>query len=631
MLEQTGKVMVVGEVFFHDWWNIFDFVILTVSLISYSVLLHQGSQGMGATKILQFLCIIILFRRIRNARASLERIRQQAPAGAENSAIPAERIQALLMPLKFSPVLNRGIRREIAYAVQVIADGNLYALANLGDSEGIDATWIRTIESLGSTAGGERERTRFSRSGSLFQHGVGGELQAYYASVERREETNYRYLTTFLDCEFPKAKDEIEKALEGIESWDFDAPEVERVSNGNSLLVTWTRVLLIQDCSKYVVDDLTTFQRFATKVQECYFAANPYHNAIHGADVCQGLSWFLLQGSLADDLDLSGVEVFAAVLAAACHDIGHPGVNNAFLVTSRAPLANLYNDRAVLENHHASYTFRLLHRQMYDFAKSMQPADAAKFRLTVIEMILATDMQTHFAELTLFNLKAEDEYFPQYVEDRLLALKILLHACDISTPTRKLDIYLDWTKRVVTEFFIQGELEKRNKFPPSMFMNRETTNIAKMQLGFIDIFVQPLFLALEPFCPEVEMVHLQNIVANRNFWVANQAVMQESMEERGNLASVYRGVSASNDGFLCTARELKLWLPRYDETHTEVSEGPNGKRPNGIEEESEVSWPDPHSELWHDPYEEWDNWDRDADNDKDSDWETVIMPSESKN
>jgi hypothetical protein len=184
---------------------------------------------------------------------------------------------------------------------------------------------------------------------------------------------------------------------------------------------------------------------------------------------------------------------------------------------------------------------------------------------------------------------------------------------------------------VVTEFFIQGELEKRNESTPSMFMDRCTTNIAKMQLGFIDIFVQPLFLALEPFCPEVEMVHLQNIVANRNFWVANQAVMQESMEERGNLASVYRGVSASNDGFLCTARELKLWLPRYDETHTEVSEGPHVKRPNGIEEESEVSWPDPHSELWHDPYEEWDNWDRDADNDKDSDWETVIMPSESKN
>ena len=36
--------------------------------------------------------------------------------------------------------------------------------------------------------------------------------------------------------------------------------------------------------------------------------------------------------------------------------------------------------------------------------------------------------------------------------------------------------------------------------PVSMFMDRKTTNIAKMQMGFIDIIVKPLF---EPITIEI--------------------------------------------------------------------------------------------------------------------------------
>ena len=43
---------------------------------------------------------------------------------------------------------------------------------------------------------------------------------------------------------------------------------------------------------------------------------------------------------------------FAALFAAAVHDLGHPGVSSAYLVQSRSPLALMYNDRSVLENHH---------------------------------------------------------------------------------------------------------------------------------------------------------------------------------------------------------------------------------------------------------------------------------------
>lgn len=56
---------------------------------------------------------------------------------------------------------------------------------------------------------------------------------------------------------------------------------------------------------------------------------------------------------------MSKLERFAIILASAVHDLGHPGVNNAFLVRSRDPQALLYNDRSVNEMMHASLAFRL--------------------------------------------------------------------------------------------------------------------------------------------------------------------------------------------------------------------------------------------------------------------------------
>jgi cAMP-specific phosphodiesterase 4 len=45
------------------------------------------------------------------------------------------------------------------------------------------------------------------------------------------------------------------------------------------------------------------------------------------------------------------------ILAGACHDVDHPGVNNLFLIESRDKLAIRYNDVSVLENHHVAFSF----------------------------------------------------------------------------------------------------------------------------------------------------------------------------------------------------------------------------------------------------------------------------------
>ena len=41
----------------------------------------------------------------------------------------------------------------------------------------------------------------------------------------------------------------------------------------------------------------------------------------------------------------------------------------------------------------------------------------------------------------------------------------MLHACDISNPTKELFYYHSWTQRVLTEYFAQGDMEKARGMP----------------------------------------------------------------------------------------------------------------------------------------------------------------------
>lgn len=83
-------------------------------------------------------------------------------------------------------------------------------------------------------------------------------------------------------------------------------------------------------------------------------------------------------------------EALTLLITAIGHDVGHPGVNNGFLVTLNAPLAQLYNDRSVLESFHCAAYSQIL-RRYWPSAFS-----DSKMRALMISSILATDMGLHF-------------------------------------------------------------------------------------------------------------------------------------------------------------------------------------------------------------------------------------------
>ena len=132
---------------------------------------------------------------------------------------------------------------------------------------------------------------------------------------------------------------------------------------------------------------------------------------------------------------LGPFEAFVLLVTAIGHDVGHPGVNNAFLVALKAPLAQLYNDTSVLEAFHCAAYSQILRR----FWPSAY--EDTKVRSLLIKSILATDMQLHFKYMTdLGNLQEKlahnegtDGWSVKDLEEyKILTCGLLIKCADIS-------------------------------------------------------------------------------------------------------------------------------------------------------------------------------------------------------
>ncbi|KAI9203935.1 uncharacterized protein BJ171DRAFT_507080 [Polychytrium aggregatum] len=207
----------------------------------------------------------------------------------------------------------------------------------------------------------------------------------------------------------------------------------------------------------------------------------------------------------------------ATYVAAMIHDYDHPGLNNLFLINTVDPKALLYNDKAVLENHHLSASFSILQKPEYNFLAHLPKVEYKLFREAVIEMVLATDLSQHLTLLSLFKNKLATSYNPYEVrEDRLLMLKILMKCSDVSNPSKDWSMYSKWVELISEEFCRQGDIEKLMGLPVSPFMDRENMNIPSCQIGFIDYVVLPLFEAFDKY------MHFDGLLdvirANREKW-----------------------------------------------------------------------------------------------------------------
>jgi 3'5'-cyclic nucleotide phosphodiesterase len=238
-------------------------------------------------------------------------------------------------------------------------------------------------------------------------------------------------------------------------------------------------------------------RRFLQEVARRYREV-PYHNFKHASNVAQFVFYTLT--TCGARRYFPPIELLAVMVAALCHDLDHPGVNNAFLVNAKAPLATLYNDRAVLEQHHAAGTFRLMNLDGADILGNIPRRAYEHVRKTIVDCIMATDLAEHGQYMAaLKEITGQLQDTPNWHDDakqRGTVLLCILKAADISNEIRPPEVGEEWAKLVVTEFFAQAHLEAERGLPVAPHMDPEKNTVAKAQTGFIKFLCIPLFTEL---------------------------------------------------------------------------------------------------------------------------------------
>jgi hypothetical protein len=162
-----------------------------------------------------------------------------------------------------------------------------------------------------------------------------------------------------------------------------------------------------------------------------------------------------------------------------------------------------------------------------------------RVRHVIIQTVLTTDMTKHFVELGQVTARVGDEDFnPVESKDKELFIKFMFHLADISNPTKPYDLCKLWCDLLFIEFFAQGDMEKQFGFDVSQFYDRETTNVAKCQIGFIDFIVKPAFGAVIKVFPK--LAHLeQNLEDNKAQWTKRFDEYERELESGNTLSHVH--------------------------------------------------------------------------------------------
>ena len=149
-------------------------------------------------------------------------------------------------------------------------------------------------------------------------------------------------------------------------------------------------------------------------------------------------------------------------------------------------------------------------------------------RRRIIECVLATDMANHSRHYAAFKSKIEgldikdgknvekiiSNIDTKNFESQQLILSNFLHASDISNPVKPEKVYDMWIKLLFDEFFNQGDIEKEKQLPISIMCDRNTTNIDKAQVGFINFIVFPIWDLVYRITPETSLPYINNIKSN---------------------------------------------------------------------------------------------------------------------
>ena len=303
-----------------------------------------------------------------------------------------------------------------------------------------------------------------------------------------------------------------------LDSWQFDYLDFARRCHGDALAVAcvhfWRKFRLLE--STHVT--AARVYGWARRMDELYFAANPFHTAAHALDVLQAAAWFAARRETA--AWAAPDDVLALLVAAVIHDAGNVARLNGFLAATYSSLAVTYNDVAVLENNSLALAYRAMADDArIDIFARLAPARRRAVRQTVIALVRATDPAEYFTLAESLRAKLDIGKLDPAAsaDDRLLVLKAVLRLADAAHCCRAFGVARRAAALVFEEFLQQGDEEKTLGLPVSEFMDRAHTSLDRCEVLYLESFVIPLAQTFHRYCPSADQPSLL-LVANYEKW-----------------------------------------------------------------------------------------------------------------
>jgi hypothetical protein len=298
-----------------------------------------------------------------------------------------------------------------------------------------------------------------------------------------------------------------------IENKDFDIFEFDnKVGKENTLLSIGNYIFIKYSFSTVINEN--KFNNWCRQISAGYTRRNPYHSDLHAADVAQTCLVYMQYGQVNDIARFDKVSLCSLFLSCICHDFKHPGVNNNFLKETKDELAIRYNDLSILENMHISETFRLIIQN--NDCNIFFGVDSNIFktiRQKMIACVLSTDMVNHSKHIAFMKKIIEkNKNKKDMIKVSQNYMDLIIHASDISNPTKPYNIYTKWAKLVLEEFFQQGDKEKALGLPCSN--DRKTVKLNLSQISFIEYIVEPFITSYVMVFPKLKFLQ-ENIISNK--------------------------------------------------------------------------------------------------------------------
>ena len=269
-----------------------------------------------------------------------------------------------------------------------------------------------------------------------------------------------------------------------------------------------------KDPKDVVLGDLVMKQLYAyvTILAEKY-QPNPFHNFEHACHVTMSVVKLLTRivapevnenhslNELVKDIHdhtygitSSPLTRFAVVLSAVIHDLDHPGVPNATLVSEATPLAKKYKEKSVAEQNSVQLAWDILMQEEFQELRDTIYATTEEFKLfrkLVVNSVMATDIvdkdlgvsrKNRWAKA--FSADTEESVVDAVNRKATIVIEHLIQASDVAHTMQHWHIYRKWNMRFFEECY-KGYLSGRAGTDPSEGWYRG-------ELGFFDFYIIPL-------------------------------------------------------------------------------------------------------------------------------------------